>query len=243
MRVLFYILLLFFLVGCQEKSHTVSSTTKTVISSNPIDKIKGEKYISASGKVRAHNFDLLLGLKRQDLENPAALYNLEKLSESFYIMQQKKHYSEARTFLALLKVDKDEVIDYTILNDVRIEGAVMDASGIKLLTGNIENHNEYWKQENFVALYSFDFDLNLEQTYRVSSEEYPMRATRLQSTKDGTKVGIEVITGCGICVNYVTLTFNRKLECVSAKHSGKSNTSVVLSDDFIERTFLQGKKL
>ena len=239
MKAFYLLLLLVSAVSCSSQPETKNSIVEG-FNGNPLDLILGDKMIDEKTKaIRSNNFENLLALTRFDLEKHSELYSLKNLADDFTLLTQKKTYSEARNFDIILKLEKESVSKYFVLNDSRIEGEYQDSSTLYILTGDIENHNVYWKTENKICLLKFDDQLNQFSKYTAKSNLYPLEAVSLRNENNQLIATVEVITGCHICTNTFELKFNETGNCTSAVEIAKTNSNVELDSAFISSTFIK----
>jgi len=207
--------------------------------SNPLDSILGDKLINEEvGEIRKNNFSDLLQLSKDDLLYKSSLYDVSELGEDFFILNQKRFYSEARLFSVLLKVEQENVVNYQVFNDFQIIDKSINSKGLFLLLGNFGNYNKFWKTNNEVLLIRFDHDLNQLWTYTPNSDQLPLEAVKIEFQDDYVIVTVNIITGCHICYNTFDIKIDNQGKCFYAVQIGEQNSSVVLNEETIDKVFI-----
>lgn len=237
-KLTYYLVSIIFIYSCSPEPKVDSENITPPTSSNPMDSILGEKVINeALGEIRKSNFSDLLQLSKDDLLNKSNLYDVSELGDDFFILNQRRFYSEARLFSVLLKVEQENVVNYKVFNDFKIMDKSISSKDLFLLLGNFGNFNKFWKTDNEVQLIRFDNDLNQLWTYTLNSDQFPLEATKIKCLNDHVTVTINIITGCHICYNTFEIKIDNQGNCLSAIQIGEQNSSVVLSEETIDKIF------
>lgn len=232
-------LFLLVLAACSSKPDSgASAQEKQQV--NPLDSILGDKLIDKqTNKIRPNNFSELLTITRSDLDRKSELYLVKNIDNNFKILKQKKSYLEARNFNVLFKLETEKISKYIVINDFQIEGAFRNGTELFILTGDLENHNKYWKSDNRIRLIKFDTQLNQLWEYTAETHQFPLRAVGIKKEDNHIVATVEVIKGCSVCTNNLELTFNQKGNCISAAEKSRTHSATELDSAFISETFIR----
>ncbi|MGB0869914.1 MAG: hypothetical protein ACPGSD_09975 [Flavobacteriales bacterium] len=240
-KVLYVIFTILLIYSCSNSSNDIEQKIINTSIINPLDKILGEKLLNDSTKeIRAGNFESLKNLTKKNIQEESLLYKLSEIKKGYYKLNQKKFYSNARLFSAILKVDSERVVNYRIESDFKIVDESYDTKAIYLLKGNFGYNNKFWKINSEIQLVKLDHYLNQLYVYKPNSKKFPLEAMELEVQKDYLNVVVNVITGCHICFNTFELKIDKNGTCISAIEISKQNSSVVLDKKTIEGIFMKG---
>lgn len=215
-----------------------TGSIKLNIDPNPLDSILGEKILSSNpDKKREANFSKLYSISEDNLKQSSKLYDAFQLGAEYYVINQKKMYSEARLFSLLVQVKNNKIINYKAINDFKIVDQINDSNGLTILLDNFENQNNYWKTNNEIQIIQFDKELNQKWSYSPNSNEFPLEALKIKTQANNVELTVNLITGCSICTNIYKLIIDNKGKCLSVKELYKTNSDLTLDSLTLNRIF------
>lgn len=212
-----------------------NETEKSV---NPLDSILGEKIINEETRdLQEENFSVLKNISRKNLESHSSNYDVESVSEDFYVLNQHKFYSQARLFSILLKIDNKKTVAYLVKKDFKIIDHFKDKEGLTVLYGNFGNRYKQGERNNEVELIRFDNELNEVWNYAPKSSIASLEALEIENKNTFTKVNINVISGCDICKSKFELKIDNEGNCISAVETGRQNSTISFERSTIKEIF------
>ena len=189
-----------------------------------------------TNEIRKDNFDRLIGIKKKQLVLESKLYNIEEAKPNYYIMKQKRSYSEARFFNILLKTNENEIIDFIVFNDFSISDLKFDSTSLIVLLSNLNQTNEYWKSKQQIQIIKLDSNFNKIWNFIRESNYPPLNGQDITIGKNEYSFKIEVITGCHICyvISKLALTKNGQFKSIRSieKHNSEDISEKILFDIF-----------
>jgi len=202
--------------------------------SNELDSIFGDKVIDIErNRIRKNNFENLIGIASDLLCRESVLYNVINESNNYYLLKQKKGYSDARHFNAILKTDNDTVIDFFVFNDFSIIDIVQDGDELLILCDDWDNYNSYWKSKQQVFIIKLDKNFNELWKYQIDNSSN-LQAVGIRAGKESYFYEINVITGCHICYSIAELELSNNGKYKSVKEIGLHNSSSINPEKLIE---------
>lgn len=238
MKPVYFLIAIFFIAACSSASQSNSQIEETK-AINPLDKILGDKLVNEkSGEIRQNNFIDFLSISSEDLLRHSDLYEVTPVGAAFYLIHQKKMYTKARTFSAILKVDGENIVKYHVMDDFNIVDYMSHSKGLSILYGNFGNYNEYWKTSNDIQLVRFDNNLNQQWRYAPKSDIFPLKAIEITNQYDYTSATIDLVTGCHVCTNTFVVKIDGLGNCFSAVEIFKTNSSAKIDKQSITKIFV-----
>lgn len=227
---------LLFLASCSAPTSREANVIPSTAHSTSLDSILGDKIKDVDQKlIRPNNFNQLKGLSVKDLKLESSLYSVTPINKNYYLLKQKKQYSEARHFNIILKTQKGTVVDFYVSNDFSIKDCKITGTTISILCDDWDNKNIYWKGKQQVKVLQLDTDFQEIWNYEVDSNS-PLQADKIISNSRAIVVKIHVITGCHICYSIVELELNNNGIAKSVKevnlHNSKSISIEKLKEFF-----------
>lgn len=221
-----YYLILLFLLSCST-SPNEKSNNESLSSANPLDSIFGDKIIAQDkNTIRHNNFEKLDEITFEDLCSESNQYIVESKNGSYFILKQRKNYSEARQFNIIFKVQNEKITDHFIIQDFSIKDLVVINNELFLLCDDWDNHNIFWKSKQQILIICFDESYNEQWKYQLKSR-FPLQADRIETEGNSIKYIINVITGCHICYSIAELELSSNGKFKSVEEIGTNNSSSI----------------
>ncbi len=185
-----------FFMFCKENTFSIQQKNNL----NPLDTIVGDKFMKENSIIRGNNFIYFHHISRENLARESELYNIIKINNETFLLQQKKIYSAARNFNAVLKIRANKVAYYHIFNDYKIIDYHILGDSLIILSDNFEMQeiqNSHWKTKNQINIEKFDAQLNKVWTYEMPTKTAPIRANALKDKQNNDIITclIDVILG------------------------------------------------
>lgn len=205
--------------------------------SNPIDTIVGDKVLNPVIKeIRRNNLEGLIGMNKKYLYLKSKLYEVKEIDQNYFILRQRKRYSEARNFDLLLKTDVNKVIDYIVFNDFLIKDIKRDSVYWIVLLSDFENTNSYWYSRQQIRIKKLDGDFNEIWDFEKDSELFPFDAEGISIGNEIYSFSLLIITGCHMCYVKSDLILSEEGKFISIRQSGKVN-SEYLDENVFNKIF------
>ena len=222
-------------------AHCSPSTKEQTVGENALDKILGDKLLDVkTGKIRDNNFMDLIGMETHYLAIPSKLYEVEKITEDLYLLKQRKTYTNARRFSALLKISEEQIIQYEIFNDWEVVQFISQEDKTVLLCHNFNHYDSYWTQnQNAMTVLKYDGALQKEWGYKPNDKNLVIEGLGIKLISNRIKVAINIITGCHICTNEIELELDEKGNCKQAKEISKKHSATNFSIKELKNFFVK----
>lgn len=242
-RILLFFHLFAFLFGCNTELPNDKQKTAKPESINAFDTILGDKLINVkTGTIRPDNFQNITKVPLENLHTPSKIYNIKMIYNNLFLIQQKKRYDFARNFDLIVKIEKNRIISYFVLNDFKIVDMKKDKEDLLLLCSNFENRNKHWNSVNEIKILKIDQNFNEIWQYSVKGQRYILDANKITNETNNIKFLINVITGCTICYNIVELNIDTNGKCQSVLINELYNDPVPLKQRELDSIFVNVNK-
>ncbi len=206
---------------------------------NALDTILGDKYIdNSTTNFRPNNFQSLTEIQVNHLLKPSKIYNIKKIDDGLFLLQQKKSYTGARLFNILLTVDDDTIKDYFVLNDFKISDYRYNKNELFLLCSNLNNTNLYWNTKNEVKILKINSALEEIWIYSAKDKTSMLDATELKVEDEKIIVLVHVIRASHISYNIIEVEIDNNGKCQNATEKGKVNISEALDQETVNSIFM-----
>lgn len=235
LRFCFAFLCLALIIACEQES--LNDNTSLEFKKNRLDNILGEKKFQ-NGNIRPDNFYLFHTLDKSDVNSYSQLYSVDQISENIYLLQQKKVYDSARVFTALLKFDKDSVVNFVIFDDLKCKDYVVHDSKLTFLLGNFGIFNA-WESKNKLLLFTMNHQLKPTWRYAISHPNYNINPHALSFENGNYQLTCNLITGCDICYDQFQINLSVTGEYLSHYYITSINSTHHLSVVVEEEIFKQ----
>lgn len=206
---------------------------------NALDTILGDKYIdNSTTNFRPNNFQSLTEIPVFYLLKQSKIYNIKKIDDGLFLLQQKKSYTGARLFNILLTVDNDTIKDYFVLNDFKISDYRYCKNELLLLCSNLDNTNVHWNTKNEVKILKINSSLEEIWTYSAKDNTFMLDATELKVEDEKIFALVHAIRASHISYNIIEVEIDNNGKCQNANEIGKVNISETLSQETVNSIFM-----
>lgn len=235
------LLLLFIVSSCGDKIDETSlkiDSAEENMSTSPLDLILGEKVLNyEANEIRPDNFKDFLNLKRSDFTDSSDIYDITVIDNLFIALKQKRTYNDAQKYGVIIKLNGEDVVAYEVIYNFDIIDLLRNEEDLYILATQLNNVNDYWTTDRGINLRRMNSNLMTLWMYHNQVDEHPLNAQSIKMTNEGIVLNIDMITGCSMCYNDVDLLINKDGACTKATVNSIQNTSVRLSQDFLNSTF------
>lgn len=197
---------------------------------NPLDAVFGEKLLD-DGSLRKDNFDVIRSISAKFLTDSSAVYRIQKLNRSTFLLNQRVAFRQASTYSLLVKIETDRIVSYHAITNFYVKSVVQKEEKFYLLC------DDYREGRYQLKLICLDDSLNEKWEYSPKSREFPFEANSLVSNADLLIASVSVIGSCSICLTHVSLVFNEDGKLIDAKQNGVVNSGPLLDESHLKRLF------
>lgn len=182
-----------------------------------LDTILGDKILDdLTDSIRLNNFESFKNLNEADLLVKSKLYDIDLIENGFYLINQKKVYTAARLFSAILKVNDGKVVNYFVLNDFTIKDVKIVDSNLHAIADDYDNKNTFWRYKGLVKMLNLNLDFSQNWVYTITSES-ALEGMEINYINNSTIWKINVMPGSSMLHNYFELKLNDLGEFKSVK--------------------------
>lgn len=230
-KIVFILSAFLFIVACSENKKVVVEKTEEIIVDTQIelsklDTILGDKILDqATDNIRLNNFKSFKNLTEGDLLVESKLYEVTAIETDLYLLKQKKIYTEARRFSAILKVEDGIVENYYVSNDFTIKDVERTDNSLFIISDDTNNHNSYWRYKKQVKMMKLDNGFNAEWEYKISSDDYGIEGCTVDVSNSDSHWDINVMPGSTMLEDIYRLELDelgvfKSVKWVSSSHLG-----------------------
>lgn len=205
-------------------------------STNPLDQILGDKWIS-NDSIRKNNFENLIGLPKSVLLAKSKLYSVTKVNDEVFLMRQNKSYSEARNFDLLLQIRNDSVCTFKAIEDFSIIDIKKDNSDWILLLSDWDNTSADWESKQQIEIKKIDKNFEDVWTKLYKGNTYHLNAERIDEITDHYNFTLKFIAVCHECFIRVNLRLTKEGKFVLVENLGQVNTTHQINQEELEAFF------